>query len=446
MKKRIIRIFLYLFFIIFLITFLFAPCKLNFILVIIPLIIVILFSKIPDKYFPFLLFSLALILRITMIFILNVPLEDDFKTMYNAALFLNKGDFSLIKGTYFINFSYQIGYTLFLSLLLKICNSIIFVKIINSLITSFIVLFIYKIARIISSEKASKIVSLLYLLFFYPLYLNNILTNQHIHLFIILIIIYLFLSKKLIKYKWYYQIGIFAFLLALSNVFRSEAIIYILSILMIVFIIINKNNYKEILKKISLFILIYFSLFSIFSFTTKLLGYSNTGLKNNTPLWKFYVGLSYKNNGMYNVNDQNIFFKNNSKIYQEKIFIKRIKQDYLKFPVLFLKKEVILWTNTNWNINLKNKFINTFLYKLLLDISSSILILILALFLIGIVPNKKIDNKVIYIQIILFVYYLVYLFIETSPRYGYNVQTILFIMASLGIDRVINYIKKVKLI
>ena len=166
----------------------------------------------------------------------------------------------------------------------------------------------------------------------------------------------------------------------------------------------------------------------------------NTNLSNNSGLWKFYCGLNYETNGIYNVDDDNRFFNSDDK---NKLLIDRITNNPLKLPVLFLKKEVILWTQTNYDLRISNNFNETF-YNLLLLFNQGFLNLVLLLFVISLYPrkNSETDDKSLLIKILIGVYYFVYMFIEISPRYAYILDIFIFLIIGLGIDRVVNFIKK----
>lgn len=441
--KKLIQIFTYLFFIIFFVIILFTENKLSILLVIIPFVILYKYlDKISDKYFIFILFFLALLIRIVTSFYLKVPIMDDFKTMYDASQMFVDGNFSFTKDIYFTNFSYQLGFVFIQGMLLKLVHSLFFLKIVNSIVTSFIVVFIFLISRNLSSSRSSKIVSLLYTFYFFPIYLNSVLTNQHLQALLILMIIYLITRKdqgKIIDHGIVKSLLI-GLLLSMSHIVRSEAIVVIFSFLMMIIFSINKNNYKKIIQSFGITMIVFLIVILGVNSFLKVSNLSENGLKNNVALWKFYVGLNVLENGMYNEKDQNLFFSKN-KEEQKELLVKRIQDDYLQFPVLFLKKEVITFTKSQFNIVIDNK-INPNLLKFILYFSNGILVLILFLFLIGIFPSKSLfDDKILYLFILLFVYFGVYLFIEVSPRYGYNLQMILFILSSLGIDRMIHWRK-----
>lgn len=148
---------------------------------------------------------------------------------------------------------------------------------------------------------------------------------------------------------------------------------------------------------------------------------------------------------MYNQTDERIFFSAN-KDEQKELLVNRIKDNNIKTPILFLKKEVILWTQSNFNIIIENKNINNNLYQLALNFNQGLVYIIFILFIISLYPKNKIKlNKIVLlIQLILFVYLGVYLLIEVSPRYGYILHMLIFLLVPLGLERLEEIIKKYK--
>ena len=368
----------------------------------IPLFILIFFisKDIEIKRFSLFIFIFSFIIRLFSILYLKVSITDDFKTMYVASKSLLRGDFSFLNTFYFKTFSYQLGHVLYQAFFLNIINSVTFLKLINVLISSLIVLFIYLISRNLFNEKIARIVSLTYTFYLYPIYLDSVLTNQHLPALIVLIVIYL-LIKKEINYKLVIIIGI---LLGIANIFRTESIIIIMGI--IIYFICNNTSYKNTFIKICLLLVSYF----IFNLGINGIIYLSLGttLSNNAPSWKFYCGLNYKYNGIYNTEDQDIYFNSKNK---DKLVLDRVKEENIKLPVLFLKKEVILCSQTNYDLRINNK-INPDIYKFLLYFNQGCLNLIIILFIISLFPKNKYNNKLLLIKIIIGLYYFIYMFIE----------------------------------
>jgi len=427
--KKFIYICELLLFIVFLVLILFTKSKLAILLGIPIFILVYLFSRrINIKNFALFIFIFAFLIRLFSILILNVEIADDFKTMLTASKSLIDGNLDFTNTFYFKTFSYQIGHVLYQAILLKVINSVLFLKIINSIITAFIAVFIYLISKNIYEEKIARVISLSYLFYLYPLYLNSVLTNQHLPALICLIVIYLLITKQ-INTKLLILIGL---LLGTANILRTESIIFILGII-IYFFLTNKNTKKNITNSLVL-IITYFIFINLVSYIVYI-SPINLKLENKAPYWKFYCGLNYATNGIYNEADQDIFFNSSN---QKQLLIDRIKNDKHKFPVLFLKKEVILWTQTNYDLRITNN-IDEALYNFLLLYNQGYLNLVFLLFVISLFPNKSnIKESTLLIKILIAVYFGIYMFIEISPRYAYILHILLFLLLGVGI----NYIQK----
>ena len=387
-------------------------------------------KKIPDKHFVIFLFGIAFLIRIISIMVLKVEIVDDFLTMLKASRLLINGDLSFLKMNYFINFSYQIGHVLYQSLLLKIINSVLFLKIINSIITSSSIIFLYLIGKKLFKIETAKKISLLYLFYFYPIYLNSVLTNQLLSTLLCLFVIYYYLSKKI---SWKHMIVI-AVILGCANFLRTESIIWIVSICFYHLFVAEGKVWLRI-KQVVLLLGCYF-LFNTLISSVFYISPLHTRLDNKYPDWKFYCGLSVEHNGFYNAIDDNNYFSSNHK---EKLLSQRIHNDYKKFPVLFLKKEVILWTQTNYDLRLEQ----TFPYYFYL-FNQGFLNIIIILFVIGLIPFKDNKNSMLLLKLLLGVYYFVYLLIEISPRYAYNLHFLVFLMVGYGIERLFNWFYRFK--
>lgn len=423
--KKLIKICEYILLILFLILIPFLKNKLA-IFISLPILIgfYFLIKNEKIKHFTIFLFIISFIIRIISIIYLKVEIVDDFKTMLEASRNLINGNLSFTKEFYFTAFPYQLGHVLYQALLLKIINSIVFLKIINSIITSLIVVFIYLIGKELVNEKTSRIISLIYLLYFYPVYLNSVLTNQHLPVLLVLISIYI-LIKKPNKYKYMIIIGL---LLGIANILRTESIIFIVGISIYKLLGITKKTKKEVLINTCNLIITYLvftNLVSILVYISPI----NKKLTNSYPEWKFYCGLSEKYNGIYNNEDQEVFFNETNK---KDLLINRINDEKFKLPVIFLKKETILWTQTNYDLRTQ-KLNNIFLL-----FNQGYLNLIIILFVISLIPSKKeTDKKILLVKILLALYYGIYLFIEISPRYAYILHILIFLIIGIGLDKIL---------
>ena len=394
-------------------------------IIIIPICILLyyLIRKINIKHYSIFLFIIALLIRLISIIYLKVEVTDDFKMMLEASKSLVKGNLSFTNLWYFKTFSYQLGHVLYQALLLKIVNKVFFLKLINSLVTSLSIVFIYKITKKLFKEETARVVSFSYLFYLYPIYLNSVLTNQLIPALIYLLVIYLIINKEN-NIKLYIIIGL---LLSIANLLRTESIVFILGIIIYNLITITKKNYKNILKYTSMLVITYLVVNTIIS-SLVYISPIKTKLVNNSPYWKFYCGLSDKHNGLYNEEDQSVFFNSNN---QKELLIDRIKEENIKIPILILKKEVILWTQTNYDLRIKNN-----INDLVLKWNQGYLNIIIILFVISLFPNKNLKNKkLLLLKIIIALYIGVYAFIEISPRYAYILHILVFLLIPNAIEK-----------
>lgn len=453
--------FSYLLIICFCATFLFISLKNMFLIFAIFILGIYFFQKkFKVKKFTIFLFVISFLVRLLAILFVKTPIISDFAVMYNTAVEILNGDMSYInESLYFNKWGYQMGHTMYMYFLLKLFNSVTFLKIINCLVTSLVTVLIYLISKELSSEKSSRIISLIYCFFPFPLLLNTVLTNQHVPALLILLGFYLTIGKKFLKMNYIFKYIIVGILIAFSNVLRSEGIVFIASFIIYFILQIRKDNFKKVITKLLVLIVTYFLVFNGCSYALKVTGYSKIGLENKNVLWKFVVGLNHDTNGGYN-NEDAVKYSN---IGNDDIKIEVIKErtlgDIYDLPRLFLAKSTILWRNSNlyWSLchldgmrveKLGFSISGNLIVEKLVEFNQYFIDLVLILMLIGVAPNKKksiSDNKNLLV-IVLLMFFAIYLLIEIMPRYAYSPQLFVFILASIGLDKVIKYLNHKKII
>lgn len=383
------------------------------------------------------LFLLSFILRLIYVLVVKTPIISDFKTMYDASIELLNGTHNYNKTNYFLLWGYQTGHSFYQYILLKIINNVIFLKIINCIITSFIPVFIYLIAKKFASIKASKIMSIIYALFPFPLFLNSVLTNQHLPLLLILISVYLLLNIDF-KNKYIFKSILVGFLLGISNILRSEVIVILFSIFIFLIFMIKKVGFKKIFVCFISISSIYLCVTRGTSYIFKETNISTNGLNNMNPYWKFVCGLNYESNGMYTETDA-IIYSGNKKLAKEET-INRAKK-ISKLPLLFAKKTKILLINSDlsWSVgHVKNNNI-----KNIFNIINQIFIYIFILLsLISLPRLLKLDNTYLLCFLIVLTYIGIYMLIEVMPRYAYSIQPFIAILGTYGLDDIFNRFKK----
>ena len=374
------------------------------------------------------LFLFSFITRLIVILTINTPIISDFKTMYEASLELINATNNYKNSIYFINWAYQMGHVVYQSILLSVINNVVFLKIINAFNSSLTVVFIYLISKKISSSTSSKIVSVLYSIFLFPLLLNTVLTNQILPVLLTLISIYILINLDYEKYI--FKSIIIGLILGLANILRSEGIVIIFSILLYSIYLIFKKHNKNIFIS---FVIIFISYMMIFNISSTILiktNISTNGLKNMNPTWKFVLGFNYETNGMYSDIDAERYAFNKDE--SKKIVLERLKE-YDKIPMLFLKKSKILWLNSDlsWSIG---HIQNVKIYNILSYINQLFIIFFTLLSFVSLFNLKRLDNTQIITTLILITYFFVYLLIEIMPRYAYSLEVFQVILSSIGLD------------
>lgn len=379
----------------------------------------------------------------------------DYAVIYDTAKEILGGNLNAAQNAefgYMLRWGYQMGYTLFVVLILFISNSVIAIKIVNCFVTSLIVLLIYLISKEIANKKVARVVSVLYMLFPFPLFLNTILSNQHIASLLFLLAIYILISKKTEKMNKILKFFLIGLCLAIGNIIRPEAIIFMTSILLFLILTKRKGSFKEPLKNFLILFITYFVITTTSSIIVAKTNVSPSGFENKEPLWKIAVGFSQKTKGDYD-GDLAEHFIGTSKDDQLKIIYNSTIGSFYKLPSLFLYKEQHFWLDSDLNsslgylngksINLFGEHFNFSIIRILLDSINQLYIYMffmlawLSIYL----KRKNMSNTQIILLIIMLVCSGVYLLIECTPKYAYTAQIFLVLMSSYSLNYIFDYIQ-----
>lgn len=391
-------------------------------------------KKVKIKRFMVFLILFSLITKIVCVLILKTPILADYWIMYEASQNMINGDYSFVNKLYFLTWGYQLFHVFYEAFVLGFINDILVLKILNCIYSTVITIMIYLITRKIASENTARIVSLLYSIAIYPLYLNSVLGNQQLALMLMLIGIYilLFMDNNI---KNLIIVGI---LIALSNLERPEAIIYLLTIL--IYYIISNQKLKITIKNCFIIFITYFIITKGSSFLLIKSGVNDIGFENKNPYWKFVTGFSYDTNGIYNLDD--VYYADVSNVDEtKKEAINRISQVH-KWPKLFYEKTKIIWLYNGLEecFNAKSINISDDLKQIIFNYIKIMNMVIIIFVLVGLYKNKNINHTTKFFLINILIYFAVYLIIEVHIRYYFNPQVSMFILSSIGIERVLNYI------
>ena len=442
--KKIFNILTYIVFILIVLSFLILN---NLLLGILALIISYLIAK-DKKINNFTLFIIlsSLFIRILTILLMNIPQVTDYYLINEAAMKFANNDLSFVNDSYFSAWPYQLGFTLYEGLIYKILPNIWVLKTLNIIYSTLTVLLIYKISKKFTSERASRMVSLLYMILPLPLLLNVTL-NNHILSGLLILDAITFIIKKKTKTSDYIIASI---LIAIANILRPESIIIVFSILIFLLIKTKKKTLKTNTKYYLIFIIIYLLINIGTSKILIITNFNEKGLTNTNPTWKFVLGANHETCGHYSYEDE-VNILGNKELQLETI--KQRISDPIKNLELATCKINSYWTLSDFDVKsdsyndkkILNIDFNT-IKKQVISFNSVIYLTTLLMAIIGIIKNKKeiIKNNSYLFVILMIVTFFVYLLIEIQARYTYFNIISVFIMSAYGYDYIFKLIDKKK--
>lgn len=408
------------------------------------------------RNFPVILFVGSFFVRVLAVLIMNNEPYSDFKLMYEAAEMLARGDISFNETQYFTRWAYQTGFVVWEAGLLKICNSILFLKLVNCALSAGIHLLIFYIVKeIFASRTAAATVSAVYMVFPFSVLHTNVLTNSHVSAFFLFLGIWLLLRKedtlegesgrfgRVVKKELAAGICV-----AIGNIFRPDGIIVLVAMAAkFIYEVINKKiTIPVFFKRSAAFFAIYLTVTASVSGIIVATGVNPRGLSNGDPLWKFVLGTNYESRGLYTDGDERILsqmMENDGISYEqaEKCLIKeRVKEPVKIIDMLPDKINTIWWFGEGgalwYSVSYEAQEELSATVDWMTGQNRGIWICIMSLLVLGLgswYQNCKETIGNLIIPFIVFATFSVYLVIEVQERYGYMVQIAVFIMAGGGV-------------
>ncbi|MBE6159108.1 MAG: glycosyltransferase family 39 protein [Firmicutes bacterium] len=442
--KKLFNILTYIVLVLIVLSFLFTN---NLLLGLLAIVISYFIAK--DKRinnFTLFIIIISLIIRMLTIILMNIPQVTDYYLINEAAMKFANNDLSFVNDSYFSMWPYQLGFTLYEGLIYKIIPNIWVLKILNIIYSTLTVLLIYKISKKFTTERASRMVSLLYMILPLPLLLN-ITLNNHILSGLLILDATTFLIKKKTKKQDYIIASI---LIALANIIRPESIIIVFSLFIFLLIKTKKKTFKTNAINYLIFIVIYLIITIGTSKLLILTNFNKDGLTNTNPTWKFVLGTNHETCGHYSYEDE-VNILGNKELQLETI--KERVSDPVKLASLATCKINNYWTlsdfdTANESYNNKKIFNIDFNYikKQVISINSVIYLTTLLMAIIGIIKYRKdmYKNNSILFVIMMVVTFFVYLLIEIQARYTYFNIISIFIISSYGYEYIFKLIDKKK--
>ena len=414
-----------------------------------PAIVVIVLAflvsrKIKVKRFWILLLVVSFLIRLAAIVVFNFPQTTDFKLMYECALKFVNHDFSWNSTAYFMMWPYQSGFVVYEGLLLKLINNIYFLKVLNIIYESLLVVLIYYFSRRFVKDESARVAAILFMIYPYNIYLGTTLANHHIATILSYLGIVFLLSRK--KKPYYFIVA--GILIGLSNVLRPEGIIIIFSYLLFMIFNLKKDNFKKEVLGFLILLVSYGGINLICSNLIILSGVNKDGLKNTNPLWKFVLGFNGDSCGYYDSNDE-VYI--NDKEKELEIIKERLNPSNVGRLVLCKTNRMLLsnkidvkdssYDKAYYIGNIKIKFND--LANVVSLTNHYIFLFVMVMMILGVFRNRKdiINNESLFFLIMVVVAYFVFLLIEIQPRYLYLIHPSIFILSAYGIEEVMKKIK-----
>lgn len=405
-----------------------------------------LISIFVNKYFTvkeYITLLIALSFSIRFIWIGIIPTEpvSDFKIMYDGAVQASKGLFDFSNSTYFTTWPYQLGFTMYQALVVKLFGEGLFIlKFVNVIFSVGTCILIYLISTKIFGEAAGRIAGILYAINIPSIFMSSVLTNQYISTFLFTLGFYLITCKyKGGSISFAFLAGI---ILSIGNIMRPIGGVVLIAMVLYVIIceFIEKTKREKVngIKFVSIALASYYLLFFVLSQSLIIGGVTEYTLKNRDPLWKFVTGLNYETSGKYSVDDANLVQTlsiGERESLEIEIINDRIK-DKTELAQLFVKKYSIMWgerdSSTHWSLGGLDKAdtVNHLQkYERVMFISVILIGMISVVYSVFNFPKYR-----GYILFLLFLlgYVLIHFIIEIQPRYRFESTPSIIIICSLG--------------
>jgi 4-amino-4-deoxy-L-arabinose transferase-like glycosyltransferase len=389
------------------------------------------------------LILLSLGIRLVWIFTVNTPIVSDFGMMYQSAISAANGDFSFSQGTYFSTWVYQLGFTMYQSIVINLFGEGPFpLKLLNVFYSVGITIITYKITAKLFNEVTGRVAGTLYAIFIPSIAMTSVLTNQHLATFLFYLAFYLLITDdNSKKYIWLY-VGI---LLSLGDIIRPLGSLILLAIGIYLFItkflgVDRKQKWitvKRFIGLIAVFFIVHTSISQLL-ISTDVTQYS---LSNRDTMWKFVLGFNHDTKGQYSNEDASYvgqFAIGDERKAAEMELIKERLSNPNNLWELFKNKLDIMWAandaSLQWSMGhfYETNIVNSF------NILERLMSICLLLF--GIISTIKLakdnfygnTNHLLFILLILG-YVSIHLLIEIQSRYRYFIIPSFIIIQSFGI-------------
>ena len=402
------------------------------------------------KYFLIMLVLMSSIMYLMWNIYADTSPVSDYKVLLDGANEIVSGTFlqeSSDKSNYFYFYNYQIGYVSYLALVIKIFgNNLIFIKALEGLYMALTSIVIYKITEKISTEDIAAVASIFYATYIPNIMGSSVINNQHISTLLLCLSIYFIIKSTRVS------LAIAGILLGFTQILRPIAIIIIIGLLIsYAYEIIKYKNYKKCIQRFFLFIIAFIVVIKIFDIGLIKLKISPSPIsQNNAKYFKFVLGL--KGNGVYDIPTENA---RKTQVYFD---LEKLNFDYNEYNnqcLKVIKESISNYQNTfsfitnkmyhfigdkdnQYGFALADDKMNNNVY-LFSDLGNMQYIIFLVCAIISIIGRtRKINDDIDIFCILIIGFVLVHIFIETQPRYRYEIYVFITILSSQFIGKVLS--------
>lgn len=262
------------------------------------------FSMIYQKHqtlFLLALFAFSLLLYGLWGLFAPLRLISDYEVLYQGAQAILAGTFgnlSFSPDNYFYFYNFQIGYTTFLSLVMRLFgDGHIGLHLFEVLIQATTNILLFLSIKKMFNPQVAIAASLIYLTFMFNILGSNILNNQHLSVFFVALSLFISTHIKLGEKKTYLFMLLSGSLLALAYITRQTTIIFILAFIVIIFLgLFTTEDFSQKGVKLLLAGLFFLSYFGMTRIVDTTIVHNHLApssiLSGNAKYFKFWLGIS----------------------------------------------------------------------------------------------------------------------------------------------------------
>lgn len=349
------------------------------------------------------------------------------------------------KASYFYFYNYQIGYTLYVALILKLFgNSLVWLKILEGTylaLTSFI---INKIIEKTGQKNSAVIASILYALYIPNIIGVSVINNQHLSTLLLFLSLFYFINDTILS------IVVSGFLLYFVQLIRPIAIIMIIAVLLLYTLrALSEKKFKKWLLRFVLFMMPFIIMTKVVDLLVIQYKIAPTPISsNNAKYFKFVLGLT--GNGVYNIPTENA---RETQVYFD---LKKLNFDYNKYnqaciedikntlkdyPETFryLKNKMLYFaggTDNQYLFSLDNSKLNSYAQSFINLGQAQYIFLLLCAFGTLILKLRRSKTEINIFEILTIGFVMVHIFIEVLTRYRFELYAISIVIASSFLNEI----------